>query len=95
MLSSAHSAPTSRSYSGLGSFGTIDYVASTILPQCGASGACQLESGDAIEGRMIEQAVVRGNYVYDYTIEQRGGPKRHLRSVSSMRRRAYLADFHP
>jgi len=77
--------PIRPDYSSLGSFGTIDYVASTVIPQCGANGRCTFANGDAIEGKMLEQTAFKGNYVYDYTIEQKGGPKRHLRSLFSIK----------
>jgi len=73
--------PIRPDYSSLGSFGNIDYVASTVIPSCSSNGACRFANGDAIEGRMISSAVRKGNYVYDYTIEQKNGPKRHLLSL--------------
>ena len=74
--------PIRPDYSSLGSFGTIDFVANTILPQCGdISYACSFSKGDGIEGKMVSQAVLKGNYFYDYTIEQKGGPLRHLKSI--------------
>lgn len=76
--------PIRPDYSSLGSFGTIDYVASTVIPQCGANGECRFSNGDAIEGKMISQGLVKGNYFYDYTIEQKGGPKRRLQSLFSI-----------
>lgn len=66
--------PIRPDYSSLGSFGNIDYVASTVIPSCGQNGACRFANGDAIEGRMIASSVRKGNYVYDYTIEQKNGP---------------------
>ena len=73
--------PIRPDYSSLGSFGNIDYVASTVIPQCGSNGECRFANGDAIEGRMLSQETVKGNYVYEYTIEQKQGPKRRLRSL--------------
>jgi len=73
--------PIRPDYSSLGSFGNIDYVASTVIPSCGQNGACRFANGDAIEGRMIASSVRKGNYVYDYTIEQKNGPTRHLLSL--------------
>ena len=73
--------PVRPDYSSLGSFGTIDYVASTVIPQCGAAGQCSFANGDGVEGRMISQETIKGCYVYEYTIEQSRGPKRHLRSL--------------
>ena len=64
--------PLAPDYTSLGSFGNIDYVASTFLPPAGSEG---------ISGRMIEQTALRGAYVYDYVIEQRGNPTRHLRTL--------------
>ena len=44
---------------------------------------------DAIEGKMIEQSVVRGNYVYDYTIAQQGGEKRRRTGADSAKKRCH------
>jgi hypothetical protein len=77
--------PIRPDYSSLGSFGTIDFVGSTLLPQCGSNGACAFASGDDIEGVMLEQASVKGSFVYDYTIQQQGGPMRHLRSLFAIK----------
>ena len=113
--------PIRPDYSSLGSFGTIDYMAATIIPQCGAYGECRFANGDAIEGRMLESAAKGSTYVrhvtarpwprwllllllpgvrvssgararlcpgrqvYDYTIEQSRGPKRHLRSLFAIK----------
>jgi hypothetical protein len=73
-------------YTSLGSFGTIDFVANTVLPQCGdISYPCSFDKGDKIEAKMLEQSTVNGNYVYDYTIQEKGGPIRHLRSLFTVR----------
>jgi hypothetical protein len=40
---------------------------------------------DDIEGVMLEQASVKGSFVYDYTIQQQGGPMRHLRSLLAIK----------
>lgn len=77
--------PIRPDYSSLGSFGTIDYVASTVIPKCGASGECRFANGDTIEGLMLSSDTVNGCYVYDYTIEQSRGPKRHLRSLFTIK----------
>lgn len=78
--------PIRPDYSSLGSFGTIDFVASTVLPQCGdLSYGCSFERGDGIDSKMLEQSAFKGNYVYDYTIQQKGGPKRHLRSLFAVK----------
>jgi hypothetical protein len=74
--------PIRPDYSSLGSFGTIDYVANTVLPQCGdLSYACSFSRGDDIDANMLSKDTIKGNYNYDYTIQQKGGPKRHLRSL--------------
>ena len=77
--------PIRPDYSSLGSFGTIDYVASTVIPQCGPLGECRFANGDGVEGRMISQDEKKGCYVYEYTIEQSRGPKRHLRSLFTIK----------
>jgi hypothetical protein len=64
--------PLAPDYTSLGSFGNIDYVANTFLPP---------KESDGISGRMIEQVAARGSYIYDYVIEQRGNPTRHLRTA--------------
>ncbi len=74
--------PIQPDYNSLGSFGSLDYVGGTLLPQC-PTRICGLES-DGIAGRMIEQQAVKGNYVYDYVIQQTGQPDRHLRTVMAI-----------
>lgn len=75
--------PLAADYTGLGSFGTIDKVANTILPSCNiVGGECHVET-DGIEGKLIDQKAVKGNYIYDYTITQTTA-KRHLRTVFSV-----------
>jgi len=71
--------PIQADYPSLGSFGTIDYVAGTILPECNKA-LCELDK-DGVEGKMLEQAVVKGNYLFDYTIATAEQPTRHLRTV--------------
>eukprot|EP00316_Scyphosphaera_apsteinii_P013696 CAMPEP_0119299318 /NCGR_PEP_ID=MMETSP1333-20130426/1400_1 /TAXON_ID=418940 /ORGANISM="Scyphosphaera apsteinii, Strain RCC1455" /LENGTH=221 /DNA_ID=CAMNT_0007300699 /DNA_START=83 /DNA_END=748 /DNA_ORIENTATION=- len=71
--------PIRPDYPSLGSFGNVEFVGSTILPQCGG-GSCSLES-DGIVGKMLESISVRGAYVYDYIIQQSGQPTRHLRTL--------------
>jgi len=74
--------PIRPDYSSLGSFGTIDFVANTVLPQCGdLSYACSFKQGDDIDAKMLSQSTIKGNYVYDYSIEIKGGPKRRLQSL--------------
>ncbi len=78
--------PIRPDYSSLGSFGTIDFVGNTLLPQCGdLSYGCSFQRGDMIDGKMLAKETFKGNYVYDYTIEQKGGPKRHLRSIFAIK----------
>ena len=68
--------PIRPDYSALGSFGNIDYVANTVLPQCGdLSYACSFDKGDNIDAKMLSKETVKGNYMYDYTIQSKGGPK--------------------
>lgn len=84
--------PLAADYTGLGSFGTIDLVGNSLMPQCitGAggfagpdAGLCSLET-DGIEGKMLKSEVVNGAYAYDYTIQQKGQQKRHLRTLFSV-----------
>jgi len=75
--------PIAGDYSSLGSFGNLESVGATLLPQCN-SGQCQLET-DNIEGKMLDSSVVKGAYVYDYLISATGAPQRHLRSLFSIK----------
>ena len=72
--------PIAGDYTSLGSFGTIDYVAGTVIPECNKA-TCSIAAGDPVEGKMLGQETVKGNYVYDYTIQQVNQPTRRLRSV--------------
>lgn len=74
--------PLAPDYTSLGSFGTIDYVASTLLPQCGGT-SCTLDK-DGVTGTMLEQVTKKGSYVYTYEIEQLGQPTRRLRTLFSV-----------
>ena len=65
--------PTRPDYSSLGSFGTLDYVASTIV-----------SNGPGVEGELLASRVDPAGYVYDYTIAVEGQPKRHLKTVFSV-----------
>ena len=64
-------------------------VGASLMPQCitggggfsgPANGMCTMDA-DGIEGKMLSSEVVNGAYAYDYTIEQKGQPKRHLRTL--------------
>eukprot|EP00967_Tisochrysis_lutea_P080505 scaffold110603_cov34-Tisochrysis_lutea.AAC.9 len=72
------STPVQADYSSLGSFGNLDYVGGTFLPQCPV-GQCTLER-DGIAGRMISQSASRGGYTFEYSIQQQGQPMRRLRT---------------
>lgn len=76
--------PIRPDYSSLGSFGTIDYVGSTLIPQCGVD-PCKLKNGDGVEGRMLNTETVRGFYSYDYTIASNGGLTRRLQSLFTVK----------
>jgi hypothetical protein len=68
-------------YTSLGSFGNLDYVATTVLPTCGADRHFCSLANEGIQGELLESASVRGCYVYDYRIEQDRQPTRHLRTL--------------
>ena len=52
------------------------------MPQCGdLSYACSFDKGDNIDAKMLSKETVKGNYMYDYTIQSKGGPKRRLQSL--------------
>mmetsp|Transcript_24988 Transcript_24988/g.70385 ORF Transcript_24988/g.70385 Transcript_24988/m.70385 type:complete len:319 (-) Transcript_24988:195-1151(-) len=78
--------PIRPDYTSLGSFGNIDFVANSVLPQCGdISYPCSFDKGDKVNAVMLDKSTVGGNYVYDYTIQERGGPLRHLRSLFTVK----------
>ena len=58
-------------YSTLGSFGTIDLVARTVIPE-----------GPGIESTLLDSKTLRSNYFFDYTIKASAEqPLRHLLTV--------------
>lgn len=71
--------PIQADYSSLGSFGNLDYVGTTFLPQCPV-GLCTLER-DGIAGQLLSQSAAGGGYTYEYSIQQQGQPSRRLRTV--------------
>ena len=63
--------PVQPDYSGLGSFGTIESVARTVIPD-----------GPGIESNLLDSKTVKGNYFYDYTIKaSEEQPVRHLLTI--------------
>ena len=77
--------PLAPDYTSLGSFGNIDYVATTVLPTCGGDrNSCSL-AVDGIEGTMLSSKTVKGSYVYDYIIRQSGQPSRHLLTLFTIK----------
>eukprot|EP00308_Calcidiscus_leptoporus_P012836 CAMPEP_0119357302 /NCGR_PEP_ID=MMETSP1334-20130426/5718_1 /TAXON_ID=127549 /ORGANISM="Calcidiscus leptoporus, Strain RCC1130" /LENGTH=226 /DNA_ID=CAMNT_0007371511 /DNA_START=25 /DNA_END=705 /DNA_ORIENTATION=- len=74
--------PIAADYTSLGSFGNIDSVGLTLLPQCSGS-SCTL-AADGIQGKMLEEVAQAGAYVFDYSIEQVGQPIRRLRTLFSV-----------
>ncbi|KAL1519431.1 hypothetical protein AB1Y20_022954 [Prymnesium parvum] len=75
--------PIAGDYSSLGSFGNLESVGATVLPQC-SSGLCTL-AADNIEGKMLSSESVKGSYVFDYLITTSSSPQRHLRSLFSIK----------
>ena len=64
--------PVQPDYTSLGSFGSIDNVAATVLPPAD------------FPSEMLEMASKKGSYVFDYTITAPGEPKRHLKTAYNM-----------
>ena len=63
--------PVAADYRGLGSFGTIDLVARTVIPE-----------GPGIESNLLDSKQVKGNYFFDYTIKAAAdAPVRHLLTI--------------
>ena len=67
--------PTRPDFTSLGSFGTAEYVATTLVPPSNAPG---------VSGELLSADQKPGAYVYDYTIAVNGQPKRHLKTVFSI-----------
>lgn len=51
-----------------GSFGTLDEVSKTILPQA-----------QGVTSRMVDSYTDKKAYVYDYVINQEGRPEKHIK----------------
>lgn len=72
---------------GLGSFGSLDEFSRTIIPQCNGA-PCSFENGDPVDAKVVSSQIVKGSWAYDYTLEQKGAPKRHLRSLFQVKQEA-------
>lgn len=51
-----------------GSFGTLDEVSKTVLPEA-----------EGVKSRMVESYTVKNYYVYDYIVSQDGRPEKHIK----------------
>lgn len=56
-----------------GSFGNVDEVSKTILPE-----------GEGVSSRLVDAYTVKNYYVYDYIVNQQGRPEKHIK-VTAMR----------
>lgn len=52
----------------IGSFGTLDEVSKTILPEA-----------DGVKSNMVDSYTSKNAYVYDYVVDQNGRPKKHIK----------------
>lgn len=53
----------------LGSFGTLDEVSKTVLPEA-----------DGVSSRMVNSYTSKNSYVYDYIVNQQGRPEKHIKA---------------
>lgn len=51
-----------------GSFGTLDEVSKTVLPEA-----------DGVSSRMVNSYTSKSSYVYDYVVDQEGRPEKHIK----------------
>lgn len=51
-----------------GSFGTLDEVSKTVLPQA-----------QGVKSRMVDSYTDKKAYVYDYLVDQEGRPEKHIK----------------
>lgn len=51
-----------------GSFGTLDEVSKTVLPE-----------GEGISSKLVDAYTVNKSYVYDYIVTQEGRPRKHIK----------------
>jgi len=88
--------PVQGDYGSVGSFGTADYVATTLIPQCKDTSGfapttrkCTIDD-DGVEGTVRSSKETKGAYVYDYSIKQLGAPERRLRTLFTILDRSFL-----
>mmetsp|Transcript_31048 Transcript_31048/g.41031 ORF Transcript_31048/g.41031 Transcript_31048/m.41031 type:complete len:236 (-) Transcript_31048:407-1114(-) len=62
--------PLRGDYTSLGSFGTLDYVESVVLP-----------FGPGVKSKLIESRSGNGMYYYDYTVEVTGKSAKRLKTI--------------
>lgn len=54
-----------------GSFGTLDEVSKTILPEA-----------EGVSSRLVDSYTVKNYYVYDYIVNQQGRPEKHIKVIT-------------
>ncbi|CAB1100376.1 unnamed protein product [Ectocarpus sp. CCAP 1310/34] len=62
--------PARGDFTSLGSFGTLDEVSKTVLPQA-----------TDVSSRMVESYTYKNSYVYDYIVDQEGRPEKHIKTM--------------
>eukprot|EP00904_Undaria_pinnatifida_P014273 jgi/Undpi1/9977/HiC_scaffold_28.g12431.m1 len=60
--------PVRGDFTTLGSFGTLDEVSKTVLPEA-----------EGVKSRMVDSYAVKNCYVYDYVVSQEGRPEKHIK----------------
>ncbi|CAN0358739.1 unnamed protein product, partial [Scytosiphon promiscuus] len=53
-----------------GSFGTLDEVSKTVLPEA-----------EGVSSRMVNSYTSKSCYVYDYIVNQQGRPEKHIKTI--------------
>eukprot|EP00752_Nemacystus_decipiens_P004213 g3850.t1 len=62
--------PARGDFTTLGSFGTLDEVSKTVLPEA-----------DGVSSRMVNSYTSKSSYVYDYIVNQQGRPEKHIKTI--------------
>eukprot|EP00903_Cladosiphon_okamuranus_P019578 g18006.t1 len=62
--------PARGDFTTLGSFGTLDEVSKTVLPEA-----------EGVSSRMVNSYTSKNSYVYDYIVNQQGRPEKHIKTI--------------
>ncbi|CAM9273714.1 unnamed protein product, partial [Hapterophycus canaliculatus] len=62
--------PARGDFTSLGSFGTLDEVSKTVLPEA-----------EGVSSRMVNSYTSKSCYVYDYIVNQQDRPEKHIKTI--------------